>query len=107
MLPTIQVPVLTPVPTLISGRSLLLYSRLSSFISSSIFSLEKGRTVEYYTGFLFDYNYPTQSNSINIAGGGRYDDLMKSVSSDLDIPAFGAALNLERIENVIAREKLS
>jgi hypothetical protein len=32
---------------------------------------------------------------------------MKSVSSDLDIPAFGAALNLERIENVIAREKLS
>ena len=76
-------------------------------LEDSIFSLEKGRTVEYYTGFLFDYNYPTQSNSINIAGGGRYDDLMKSVSSDLDIPAFGAALNLERIENVIAREKLS
>ena len=76
-------------------------------LKDSIFSLEKGRTVEYYTGFLFDYNCPILSNSINIAGGGRYDDLMKSVSSDLDIPAFGAALNLERIEKVIAKEKLS
>ena len=76
-------------------------------LKDSIFSLEKGRTVEYYTGFLFDFNCPILSNSINIAGGGRYDDLMKSVSSDLDIPAFGAALNLERIEKVIAKEKLS
>ena len=76
-------------------------------LKDSIFSLEKGRTVEYYTGFLFDFNSPILGNSINIAGGGRYDDLMKSVSSELDIPAFGAALNLERIEKVIAKEKLS
>jgi ATP phosphoribosyltransferase regulatory subunit len=74
-------------------------------LKNSVFSLEKGRTVEYYTGFLFDYHCPILGNKINIGGGGRYDDLIKSVSSEFDIPAVGAALNLDRVERVIAMEK--
>ena len=79
-------------------------SSLKIDLKNSIFSLEKGRTVEYYTGFLFDYNCPVLGDKANIGGGGRYDDLIKSVSSNLDVPAVGAALNLERVEKVIAME---
>jgi ATP phosphoribosyltransferase regulatory subunit len=76
-------------------------------LKDSIFSLEKGRTVEYYTGFLFDYSCPILGDKSNVGGGGRYDDLIKSVSSNVDIPAVGAALNLERIEKAISKESSS
>ena len=82
-------------------------SELNVNLKNSIFSLEKGRSVEYYTGFLFDYNYGDQINNQNIAGGGRYDDLIKSVSSGYDIPAVGAAINLDRLEKIISMEKFS
>jgi len=76
-------------------------------LKDSIFSLEKERTVEYYTGFLFDYSCPILGDKSNVGGGGRYDDLIKSVSSNVDIPAVGAALNLERIEKAISKESSS
>ena len=84
-----------------------LMSELNVDLKNSILSLEKGRSVEYYTGFLFDYNYGDQINNQNIAGGGRYDDLIKSVSSNYDIPAVGAAINLDRLEKIISLEKFS
>ena len=76
-------------------------------LENSILSLEKGRMVEYYTGFLFDFNSINLKNSQNIAGGGRYDDLINSVSGKNDIPAVGAAINLDRLEKIISLEKLT
>ena len=75
-------------------------------LENSILSIEKGRTVEYYTGFLFDFNSSDLKNTQNIAGGGRYDDLINSVSDKNDIPAVGAAINLNRLEKIISLEKL-
>ena len=74
-------------------------------IKNSILSVEKGRMVEYYTGFLFDFNSSDLRNDLNIAGGGRYDDLINSVSDENNIPAVGAAINLDRLEKIISSEK--
>ena len=52
-----------------------------------------GRDIEYYTGIVFE----VFSGSKEIARGGRYDDLLKSVGAKKNIPAVGAAINLNNI----------
>tara|TARA_A100001015_G_C14886463_1_gene670626 strand:- start:705 stop:1139 length:435 start_codon:yes stop_codon:yes gene_type:complete len=52
-----------------------------------------GRDVEYYTGLVFE----VFSGSKEIARGGRYDDLLKSLGARKNIPAVGAAINLKNI----------
>ena len=53
------------------------------------FSTNFGRDIEYYTGIVFE----VFSGSKEIARGGRYDDLLKSLGAKKSIPAVGAALN--------------
>ena len=52
------------------------------------------RGLDYYTGFIFEIR--TQGNKDAIAGGGRYDDLMKAVSG-VESQVCGGSLGLERI----------
>ena len=52
-----------------------------------------GRDIEYYTGIVFE----VFSGSKEIARGGRYDDLLKSLGAKKNIPAVGAAINLNNI----------
>ncbi len=52
-----------------------------------------GRDVEYYTGIVFEIF----SGKREIARGGRYDDLLKSLGAKKNIPAVGAAINLKNI----------
>ena len=52
-----------------------------------------GRDVEYYTGIVFE----VLSSKKEIARGGRYDDLLKSLGAKKNIPAVGAAINLKNI----------
>ena len=52
-----------------------------------------GRNVEYYTGVVFEIF----SGKKEIARGGRYDDLLKSLGAKKNIPAVGAAINLKNI----------
>ena len=52
-----------------------------------------GREIEYYTGIVFEIF----SGKKEIARGGRYDDLLKSLGAKKDIPAVGAAINLNNI----------
>ncbi len=52
-----------------------------------------GRDVEYYTGIVFEIS----SDKKEIARGGRYDDLLKSLGAKKNIPAVGAAINLKNI----------
>jgi len=51
------------------------------------------RDVEYYTGIVFE----VFSGTKEIASGGRYDDLLKSLGAKKNIPAVGAAINLKNI----------
>ena len=73
---------------------------------NAIFSAEKGRDVEYYSGFLYDFVWNNNNESIYIGGGGRYDDLIKLLGSENRIPAVGAALNLKRVERISQIESL-
>jgi len=52
-----------------------------------------GRDIEYYTGMVFEIF----SEKKEIARGGRYDDLLKSLGAKKNIPAVGAAINLNNI----------
>jgi ATP phosphoribosyltransferase regulatory subunit len=52
-----------------------------------------GRDIEYYTGIVFEIFSGTKE----IARGGRYDDLLKSLGAKKSIPAVGAAINLNNI----------
>ena len=52
-----------------------------------------GRNIEYYTGIVFEIF----AGKKEIARGGRYDDLLKSLGAKKNIPAVGAAINLNNI----------
>ncbi len=52
-----------------------------------------GRDIEYYTGIVFE----VFAGKKEIARGGRYDDLLKSLGAKKSIPAVGAAINLNNI----------
>ncbi|MEQ1578850.1 MAG: ATP phosphoribosyltransferase regulatory subunit [Hyphomicrobium sp.] len=78
-------------------RRLELLRRAGVDIENAEFSAEFGRTLEYYTGFVFEVFMPTASAFSPIAGGGRYDSLMKAVGAVHDVPAVGAAIHTERL----------
>ncbi len=52
-----------------------------------------GRDIEYYTGIVFEIF----AGKKEIARGGRYDGLLKSLGAKKNIPAVGAAINLKNI----------
>jgi len=76
-------------------KDLSTIKNLSKINSKTIFSTNFGRDIEYYTGIVFEiYN----SSKKEIARGGRYDDLLKSLGSEKNIPAVGAAINLNNLK---------
>ena len=70
--------------------------------STAEFCAEFGRTLEYYTGFVFEVFVPGASRLSPIAGGGRYDSVMKAVGAPSDVPAVGAAIHTERLLAAVA-----
>jgi ATP phosphoribosyltransferase regulatory subunit len=71
-------------------KSILNLKKLNQNI---VFIANFGRDVEYYTGIVFE----VFSGKKEIARGGRYDDLLKSLGAKKNIPAVGAAINLKNI----------
>jgi ATP phosphoribosyltransferase regulatory subunit len=69
--------------------------------ASLAFSAEFGRNLEYYTGFVFDVVSPVLGDKTPIAGGGRYDKLMRAVGASTDVPAVGSAIHTERLLSVV------
>jgi len=76
-------------------KDLSTIKNLSKINSKTIFSTNFGRNIEYYTGIVFEiYN----SSKKEIARGGRYDGLLKSLGSRKNISAVGAAINLNNLQ---------
>lgn len=65
--------------------------------ASARFSAEFGRGLAYYTGFVFEVVTSSLGPESPIAGGGRYDTLMRLVGAPEDVPAVGAAVHTERL----------
>ena len=59
-----------------------------------VFSASIGRQLEYYTGMVFKIDIKYKNSLKNIINGGRYDGLISDLGSKKQIPAVGAALNL-------------
>ena len=61
------------------------------------FSAEFGRSVGYYTGFVFEAVVEALGPASPVGGGGRYDGLLKAVGAPRNVPAVGAAIHTERL----------
>ena len=58
--------------------------------------LGMGRGLRYYTGMLFEI-YAEGGSGLQIAGGGRYDDLATQLGARSEVPSAGFSLGLERL----------
>ncbi|RZO48047.1 MAG: ATP phosphoribosyltransferase regulatory subunit [Candidatus Pelagibacterales bacterium] len=75
-------------------KDLSTIKNLSKINPKTIFSTNFGRDIEYYTGIVFEiYKSPKKE----IARGGRYDSLLKSLGAKKNISAVGAAINLNNL----------
>jgi ATP phosphoribosyltransferase regulatory subunit len=63
--------------------------------NDTIFSTNIGRSAEYYTGLVFEIY--KKSRNLNLASGGRYDNLMQTLGSKTKVAAIGGAINYDNI----------
>ncbi len=82
-------------------RRLDLMSEVGIDLTQARFSGEFGRRFEYYTGFVFDLVAPVLGDKSPIAGGGRYDSLLRAVGAPHHVPAVGAAIFTERLRALL------
>jgi ATP phosphoribosyltransferase regulatory subunit len=78
-------------------RRLALLAKAGIALDRITFAAEFGRSLEYYTGLVFEVRVPELGASSPIAGGGRYDGLMRAAGAPLDVPAVGGAIHTERL----------
>ena len=64
------------------------------------------RGLDYYTRAAFEIKYEGLGAQDTLAAGGRYDRLVRDLGGP-DLPAVGFALGVERVLEVIDREKIS
>ena len=86
------------------AAALQAYERRSALLEKSgvalaevPFSGEFGRNVAYYSGFVFEVMAAALGSASPIAGGGRYDGLLKAVGAAQNVPAVGGAIHTERL----------
>lgn len=61
------------------------------------FSATFGRELEYYTGFVFQI----EAAGVTVAGGGRYDALLRDMGAPAHIPAVGSAIYTGQLKKAI------
>jgi len=90
------------------GAALDIFTRRNELLAASgvdlvkaEFSAEFGRNFEYYSGFVFEVVTPVLGPRSPIAGGGRYDGMMRAVGAAGRIAAVGAAIYSERLALVV------
>jgi ATP phosphoribosyltransferase regulatory subunit len=94
-----------------SGFALETYDRRLALLANAgidldrvTFSAEFGRTFAYYTGLVFEVRATALPVESPVAGGGRYDGLMRAAGAGVDVAAVGAAIHSERLLAALAGE---
>lgn len=64
------------------------------------FSTRYGRSLDYYTGLVFELHDPGRPGEPHLVAGGRYDGMLSRLGSPAPIPAVGFAAWIERLEQV-------
>lgn len=57
--------------------------------------------MEYYTGLVFQVEVEARNAPLTVAGGGRYNDLLRDLGAPTRIPAVGCAIHTERVRAVL------
>lgn len=78
-------------------RRLSLLIKGGANIAHATFDAEFGRSFEYYTGFVFEVCSDELGPMSPIAGGGRYDEMLRAIGAPRAIPAVGAAIYTDRL----------
>lgn len=76
-------------------------------LDRAVFSAEFGRNLEYYTGFVFQLEVPGLDVAGQLAGGGRYDNLLSGLGAPQPVPAVGCAIHLDRLLHCADRREIS
>ncbi len=82
-------------------RRLALLANAGISLNRVQFSAEFGRSLEYYTGLVFEVHAPGLGADSPVAGGGRYDGLMRAAGAGADVSAVGGAIHTERLLTVL------
>jgi ATP phosphoribosyltransferase regulatory subunit len=61
------------------------------------FAAEFGRSLEYYSGLVFQIEAGAPGDVVQVAGGGRYDGLLGRLGAPVEVPAIGSAIHTERL----------
>lgn len=70
-------------------------------LASARYGGEFGRALEYYTGFVFEIGVAGLPDASPVAGGGRYDSLVRASGCGRDVPAVGGAIHTERLLSAV------
>jgi ATP phosphoribosyltransferase regulatory subunit len=87
----------------LDGPLALMESRIAALAKLGLadkrvsFAARFGRNMEYYTGFVFELWSRDSEGAVQVAGGGRYDTLLKTLGAAKDVPAVGCAIRSERV----------
>jgi histidyl-tRNA synthetase len=60
--------------------------------------LSLARGLRYYTGLVFEIYVEAPDGPLQVAGGGRYDDLVRALGGRESVPACGFSYGLERVD---------
>ena len=72
-------------------------AKLEVDLTNAEFTADFGRQIEYYTGFVFQIEKQNMGLEGHLAGGGRYNNLLKTLGMPRKTPAIGAAIHLDRL----------
>jgi ATP phosphoribosyltransferase regulatory subunit len=73
-------------------------------LSRATFATEFGRSLEYYSGLVFQIEVGEERDASQIAGGGRYDGLLAAIGAPREVPAIGSAIHTERLLAAVERK---